>query len=123
MSRKKILLVDDSASVLLFQKMVLAREPYELLVARDGQEGLEKAVAEQPALIVMDAAMPRMDGVEACRQLKARPDTAGIPVILVTTHAEPERLASGRAAGANDHLMKPITPADLVSKVRSLLAA
>ncbi len=123
MARKKILLVDDSATVLLFQRMVLSREPYDLLEAKDGQEGLEKAVAEQPALIVMDAGMPRMDGVEACRQLRARPETAGIPVILLTTHAEPERVARGREAGANDHLMKPINPADLLSKVRSLLAA
>jgi CheY-like chemotaxis protein len=123
MARKKILLVDDSSTVLLFEKMVLSKEPYDLIVAKDGREGVEKALAERPHLILMDVTMPRMDGVEACRQIRARGETAGIPVILVTTHGEPESVASGRAAGCNDHITKPISAADLLFKIRSHLAA
>ncbi len=120
--RKKILLVDDSSTVLLFEKMVLSKEPYDLLVAKDGQEGLEKAVAERPHLILMDVMMPRMDGVEACRQIRARGEIAGTPVILVTTRGEPESVANGRAAGCNDYVTKPINAAELLSKVKALIA-
>jgi DNA-binding response OmpR family regulator len=121
--RKKILLVDDSSTVLLFEKMILSKEPYDLLVAKDGQEGLEKALAERPALILMDVMMPRMDGVEACRQIRARSEIAATPVILVTTRGEPESVASGKAAGCSDYVTKPINPAELLSKVKSLIAA
>lgn len=121
--RKKILLVDDSSTVLLFEKMVLSKEPYDLVVAKDGQEGLEKAVAEHPHLILMDVMMPRMDGVEACRQIRARGETARIPVILVTTRGEPESVANGRAAGCSDYVTKPINAAELLTKIRAHLAA
>lgn len=120
--RKKILLVDDSSTVLLFEKMVLSREPYELLVAKDGQEGLRKALDERPSLILMDVMMPRMDGVEACRQIRASGLIGETPVILVTTRGEPEAVASGRAAGCSDYVTKPIDAAELISKVRALLA-
>ncbi len=122
-ARKKILLVDDSSTVLLFEKMVLSKEPYDLVVAKDGQEGLEKAVAERPHLILMDVMMPRMDGVEACRQIRARGETAKIPVILVTTRGEPESVANGRAAGCSDYVTKPINAAELLTKIRAHLAA
>lgn len=120
--RKKILLVDDSSTVLLFEKMVLSKEPYELLVAKDGQEGLEKALDERPSLILMDVMMPRMDGVEACRQIRANGLIGATPVILVTTRAESEAVASGRAAGCSDYVTKPINAAELISKVKALLA-
>ncbi len=119
--RKKILLVDDSSTVLLFEKMVLSREPYDLLVARDGQEGLEKAIAERPDLILMDVMMSRMDGVEACGRLRAHGDTARIPIILVTTRGESEFAARGQAAGCSAYLTKPISAAELLGKVRDFL--
>jgi DNA-binding response OmpR family regulator len=121
MARKKILLVDDSSTVLLFERMVLSKEPYELFVARDGLEGLETALAERPHLILMDVVMPRMDGVEACRRLRALDETSSIPVILVTTRGEVDSVASGRAAGCNDYVTKPIDAAVLLSKVREHL--
>jgi DNA-binding response OmpR family regulator len=122
-ARKKILLVDDSSTVLLFEKMVLSKEPYDLVVAKDGQEGVEKALSERPHLILMDVMMPRMDGVEACRQIRSRGEIASTPVILVTTRGEPESVASGRAAGCTDYVTKPIDPAELLSKVKALVAA
>jgi DNA-binding response OmpR family regulator len=121
--RKKILLVDDSATVLLFEKMVLAKEPYDLVVAKDGQEGLEKALEVRPHLILMDVMMPRMDGVEACRRIRAQGEIARTPVILVTTRGEPESVASGKAAGCSDYLTKPINSGELLTKIRKHLAA
>ncbi len=123
MGRKKILLVDDSSTVILMEKMILSKEPYDLVVARDGQEGVEKAVAEQPNLILMDVMMPRLDGVEACKQLRARGETARIPVILVTTRGEAESEARGRAAGCTDYVTKPINGPELLTKVRSHIGA
>lgn len=114
--------MDDSSTVILFEKMVLSKEPYDLVVARDGQEGLEKAIAERPQLILMDVVMPRMDGIEALRQIRARGEIARTPIILVTTRGEPEAVASGRAAGCSGYVVKPIDPAELLSKVRALIA-
>ncbi len=120
--RKKILLVDDSSTVLLFEKMVLSKEPYDVLVANDGVEGLEKALSDRPDLILMDVVMPRMDGLEACRRIRARGEIARIPIILVTTRGEADAIARGRAAGCSDYVVKPIDPGELLSKVRALIA-
>ena len=123
MGRKKILLVDDSSTVILMEKMILSKEPYDVVVARDGQEGVEKALSEQPNLILMDVMMPRLDGVEACKQLRARGETSRIPVILVTTRGESESEARGRAAGCSDYVTKPINGPELLGKVRAHLGA
>ncbi len=123
MSRKKILLVDDSSTVILMEKMILAKGPYDLVVASDGQEGVQKALAEKPDLILMDVMMPRMTGFEACKQLRAQKNTAGTPIILVTTRGEEQSVKSGFDAGCNDYVTKPIDGAALLSKVRGYLGA
>lgn len=123
MSRKKILLVDDSNTVILMEKMILSKSPYDLIVAKDGQEGVEKAAAERPDLILMDVMMPRMTGFDACKQLRANGATAKIPVILVTTRGEQESMKNGFAAGCNDYITKPINGGELLSKVRGYLGA
>lgn len=123
MSRKKILLVDDSSTVILMEKMILSRGPYDLVVANDGQEGVEAARREKPDLVLMDVMMPRLNGFDACRQLRADPATARIPVILVTTHGEQESVKAGREAGCTDYVTKPIDGAKLLSRVRELVGA
>ncbi|MGC3999475.1 MAG: response regulator [Anaeromyxobacter sp.] len=120
MGRKKILLVDDSTTVLLMEKMILAQR-FDVLEARDGQEGVEKAVAEKPDLILMDVVMPRLDGFGAVRRLREQDATKGIPVIMVTTRGELESVEAGYASGCNDYVTKPINALDLLSKVRSCL--
>jgi CheY-like chemotaxis protein len=121
MDRKKILIVDDSATVLLLERTILSKSPYDVVTARDGQEGVERALAERPDLILMDVVMPRMDGLEACRRLRAREDTKGIPVILVTSRTEPASVQAGYASGCNDYVTKPIDGLALLAKVRSCL--
>ena len=123
MSRKKILLVDDSSTVILMEKMILSKSPYDIVVAKDGQEGVEKAASERPDLILMDVMMPRLTGFDACRKLRANGSTAKIPVILVTTRGEQESVKSGFAAGCNDYITKPINGSELLSKVRGYLGA
>jgi CheY-like chemotaxis protein len=123
MSRKKILIVDDSSTVLLLERMILSKGPYDVVIARDGQEGLEKAEAERPDLILMDVMMPRMDGFEACRRLRVVEATRGIPVIMVSTRGELQSVENGYESGCTDYVTKPINALELLSKVRSYLDA
>lgn len=123
MVRKKILLVDDSSTVLLMERMILSKSEYDVLTAKDGLEGVEKAVAERPDLILMDVVMPRMDGFEACRKLRESDVTKGIPIILVTTRGELASVESGYSSGCNDYVTKPINGLELLAKVRSCLGA
>ena len=121
MDRKKILLVDDSSTVLLMERMILSKHEYDVVTARDGQEGVEKALVEKPDLILMDVVMPRMDGFEACRRLREQEDTKSIPVIMVTTRGELASVETGYTSGCNDYVTKPINGLELLAKVKSCL--
>ncbi len=121
LERKKILLVDDSSLVLRVEQLILSKGPYELIVARDGQEGLERALADPPDLILMDLVMPRMDGFEAVRRLRAHEATKTIPVIMVTTLGEADSMEAGFEAGCSDYVTKPIEATLLLAKVRDHL--
>ncbi|MCP4655972.1 MAG: response regulator [bacterium] len=122
MERKKILLVDDSETVLMMEKMVLKASHYELLVAKQGQEAMDKALSEQPDLILLDVVMPIMDGFEVCRKLRAQEATRSIPIIMVTTRGEDRHIACAFEAGCNDYITKPISGLELVSKVSDHLS-
>lgn len=122
MSKKKILLVDDSRTALFMMTTILKKEPYELLTASDGDEALSVAAAERPDLILMDVIMPRMSGFEACRELKQREATRAIPVILVTTRGEGENVETGFASGCSDYVTKPVNAQELLAKVREHVA-
>jgi DNA-binding response OmpR family regulator len=121
MARKKILLVDDSETSLLMARMILSKANYDILVAKDGQLGVEAAVQQKPDLVLLDVVMPRMNGFEACAALKARPETEGIPVIMVTTRGEGASVETGFASGAADYVTKPVNGLELLTKVRNLL--
>lgn len=117
--RKKILVVDDSKTTLFMEQMILRKAPYDLVTAMDGQEALNKAVAERPDLILMDVVMPRMTGFEACRAIRERAETCHIPVILVTTRGEAENVEAGFASGCSDYVTKPIDSVELLAKIRN----
>jgi DNA-binding response OmpR family regulator len=123
MSKKKILVVDDSRTALFMVTTILRKERYELVTASDGEQALEMAAAERPDLILMDVIMPRKTGFEACRELKRREDTKAIPVILVTTRGEGENVEAGFQSGCNDYVTKPINAQELLTKVRDHMGA
>ena len=79
MVRKRILLVDDSETSLMMARMILSKANYDILVAKDGQDGVEPPTRERPDLVLLDVVMPSMNGFEACAALKARPETRGFP--------------------------------------------
>jgi len=118
---KKILLVDDSNTVLLMERMILNHEGYELVTASNGQEGVDKAIAEKPDLILMDVVMPDINGFEACRRLRARDDTRNIPIIMVTTRSEATNVQTGFESGCSDYVTKPINGLELVTKIKNHL--
>lgn len=119
---KKILLVDDSATTLFMEKMLLDGGPFDLIMAKDGQEALEKALAEGPDLILLDVVMPVMDGFETCRALRAEASTSQTPIIMVTTRGEESHMENGFSAGCNDYVTKPINGTELLTKVRNFLS-
>ena len=118
---KTILLADDSQTTLTMHRMILAGAGYELLTARDGQEAVEVALARRPDLILMDVVMPRKTGFEAVRTLRSLDVTKTIPVIMVTTRAEPRVIEICFQCGCSDYVNKPVDGAVLLAKVRGVL--
>ena len=121
MVRKKILLVDDSETSLLMSRMILSKANYDIVVAKNGADGVDRAVSERPDLVLMDVVMPKMDGFEACTAMRARQETETIPIIMVTTRGEGRSVETGFAAGATDYITKPVNGLELLTKVRNLL--
>ncbi|HZH77296.1 MAG TPA: response regulator [Archangium sp.] len=119
--KKKILLVDDSRTVLLMHQLLLADRGYELLTARDGEEALEKALAARPDLIFLDVIMPGMDGFETCQALRAHETTRDIPIIMVTTSGEPQNIQRGFDSGCTDYITKPFNDNELLDKLERYL--
>jgi len=118
--KKVLLLIDDTPTVRMFAKVTLGDE-YDFLEAANGQVGLEVAERQPPDLILLDYVMPVMDGIETLRALKTRPATRAIPVIMVTTKADPQMRAQCARLGCRAFLAKPIDRELLRSLVREAL--
>ena len=123
MSEHKILLVEDNEDNRLVYRTILDHFGFTVLEAADGEEGIRRARADQPDLILMDVSIPKIDGWEATRQLKADPSTASIPIIALTAHALATDRAKAQEAGCDGYLAKPVEPRKVVEEVRKHLAA
>jgi DNA-binding response OmpR family regulator len=117
-----ILIVDDEPDVLELLVYQLRKAGYKTLSALDGVTALQKARNELPALIVLDLMLPKLDGGEVCRQLKADPRTAPIPIVMLTAKAEEVDRIVGLELGADDYLTKPFSPRELILRVKRILA-
>ena len=117
----KILLVEDNEMNRDMLSRRLTRKQYEVLVAVDGGEGVEKARSEAPDLILMDMSLPVMDGWEATRLLKASPETGSIPIIALTAHAMSGDREKAMEAGCDDYDIKPVELPRLLAKMEALL--
>lgn len=118
----KILLVEDNEMNRDMLSRRLIRKGYEVVLAVDGQQGVELAHAETPDLILMDMSLPVLDGWDATRQLKAAADTRAIPIIALTAHAMPGDREKALEAGCDDYDTKPIELPRLLGKIEALLA-
>ena len=121
MTQKKILLVDDSSTMILMERMALSGGGYQLLAARDGEEAVKTARDQKPDLILLDVVMPKMDGFEVCRRLRSEGTTRDIPIIMVSTRGEEGNIEKGFDSGCTDYVLKPLNGMELLTKVKSLL--
>jgi DNA-binding response OmpR family regulator len=119
---KKILVVEDDPGALRLVQYTLQHEGYEVLIATNGLVGLKKAQSEEPDLIILDVMLPGMDGFEICHRLRGEPQTAGLPILMLSAKAQEADKTTGLKVGADDYLPKPADPAEIILRVRSLLA-
>ncbi len=118
----KVLIVDDDAFLSGIYATKLELDGFEVATARDGEEGLKAAMREKPDLILLDVLMPKLDGFEVLKRLKADPETKPIPVIMLTNLGQKEDIEKGLQDGAVDYLIKAhFVPAEAVDKIKKVL--
>ena len=117
-----MLVVDDDRVIQQLVEVNLELEGHDIATAGNGEEALAKAVEFNPDVIVLDVMMPKMDGREVCRRLKADPRTADIPVVFLSARAQEMDVNSGLDIGAAAYLTKPFDPADLLETIDRVLA-
>jgi two-component system, OmpR family, alkaline phosphatase synthesis response regulator PhoP len=121
MAKGKILVVDDEIYIVHILDFSLGMEGYEVVTALDGEQALERARAEHPDLIVLDIMMPKLDGYETCKMLKADDNTKQIPVILLSAKGRNVDQKIGFEVGADDYITKPFSPRKLVERINAIL--
>ncbi|HTJ42086.1 MAG TPA: response regulator [Kofleriaceae bacterium] len=121
-AKKLVLLADDSPMIHRYTRPILEEDGYDVLSANDGAEALRVARDRRPDLVITDVEMPKLDGYELCKTLKAGAETAHIPVLICSTLGEAADLERGFDAGADDYMVKPVVPEELSTRVRALFA-
>jgi DNA-binding response OmpR family regulator len=116
-----VLAADDDEDILELITFRLERSGYTVVQARNGEEALTLAEAKPPDLMVLDVMMPKMDGLEVTRRLRANPATSRLPIILLTARAQEADVQNGFDAGADDYLRKPFSPQELRARVQAML--
>ncbi len=122
MAATKVLVVDDDLNIQRVLVFTLKQEGFEVHVASDGQAGVEMAASIKPDLILMDVAMPKLDGYAATQQIRAAEDGRKVPIIMLTAEADVEQRVRGLRAGADDDIVKPFHPLELIARIKALLA-
>jgi two-component system phosphate regulon response regulator PhoB len=120
MAQEKILIVEDEPSLIEVLSYNLQREGYEVVTSQEGREGLRRAQTLLPSLIILDLMLPGMNGLEICRELRASPQTAHIPILMLTAKAEETDQIVGFAVGADDYVTKPFSVKVLLQRVKAL---
>lgn len=117
----KILVAEDERDIRDLIGFTLRFAGFEVLLAGNGIEAIEKAPLEQPDLIILDVRMPKMTGYEACRQLKENPATSAIPIVFLSAKGQEDEIQQGLASGALEYIVKPFAPDELANQVRDIL--
>ena len=116
---QKILVVEDEPDISKLVSYNLTQERFRVLTAEDGEQALRMIQREKPNLVVLDLMLPGLSGIELCRMLRERPETAKLPILMLTAKAgEADRIV-GLEMGADDYLAKPFSPREMVARVRS----
>ena len=119
---KKILVIEDDLSASRLLEFILEHHGYQVLTASDGVVGLTLAQRDKPDLIILDVMLPGIDGFEVCHRLRLEPETAWIPILMLSAKAQEIDKDTGLKVGADDYLTKPADPSEIVKRVESLLA-
>jgi DNA-binding response OmpR family regulator len=117
----KILIVDNDLNTVEQLQQLFVGEGYEVLTAVTGQGGIQLAHMHRPSLVLLEIALPDVDGYEVCRSLRDAPSTAQVPILIYSSRAEVADKVAGFKAGANDYIVKPTAPAELVARVTAAL--
>jgi DNA-binding response OmpR family regulator len=118
---KHIMIVDDNPAVLDLYGGLFERRGYVVLAALDGASALDMLQKSTPSLFILDVMMPGINGIDLCQQLRALPQHEETPVLILSAWGDPKTIEQTFAAGANDYLVKPVPPHDLLTRVRDLL--
>jgi CheY-like chemotaxis protein len=120
--RKRVLICDDDPVILRLLQVNLEIEGYDVISAHHGEEAVQLALSERPDLVVLDIMMPRMDGYEACQQIKSHDATRDIPIVFLSAKAQQSDIDMGTSFGVTQYLTKPFDPTELLQVVERLTA-
>jgi len=118
----KIVIAEDEPDIRELIAFTLRFAGYEVITGNNGEEGYLLAQQEHPDLVMLDVRMPKLTGYEACKRIKADPELASIPVLFLSAKGQENEIEQGLAAGAEDYLLKPFAPDQLVERVKQILA-
>lgn len=121
MKKSKIAVIEDEVDILEVINYNLSKEGFDVCSALDGEEGLALIKKEVPDLVLLDLMLPGLDGIEICRKLKTDYSTRSIPIIMVTAKGEESDIVLGLGMGADDYMVKPFRPRELMARIRSVL--
>ena len=121
MARETILIIDDEEDILELVRYNLAREGYNIRMASSGEQALRMIRQELPDLVLLDLMLPNIDGLEVCKRMKSDPDTAGVPVVMLTAKGAEADIVTGLELGATDYITKPFSPRILTARVKAVL--
>lgn len=116
-----VLVADDEDNIMVSLEFLLARAGYRVLIARDGEAALDMAQEHHPDLLLLDVMMPKLDGFSVCQALRALPEFATTPIVMLTAKGRDADRVKGRALGATDYVIKPFSTRELLSRVQRLL--
>lgn len=119
---KTILIVDDEAYIVTSLEYVMQSAGFEVAVAYDGEEALEKIAENVPALVILDLMMPKLDGFEVCQKIRENPLWKDIRIIILTAKGRDTERKKGMSLGADDYMTKPFSTRDILNRVKELLA-
>jgi two-component system phosphate regulon response regulator PhoB len=120
-AKPHILLVEDETALVELLRYNLEKEGFRVSAASDGEEGLSLIAEARPDLLILDWMLPHVSGIEICRQLRRKPETRDLPVIMVTARGEEADRVRGLEVGADDYITKPFSPNELIARVRAVL--
>lgn len=118
----KILIADDEQNIVISLEFLMKREGFDVSIAVDGEEAVDKIRSEMPDLVLLDVMMPKKSGFEVCQEIKSDPALKSVRILMLTAKGRDTEVAKGLALGADAYMTKPFSTKELVARVRSMLA-